>query len=1560
MVTTQSITLDLHTQAYYKTSVYAKQGDTGTRQIEVSLAEHGKPYTIPEGVSASFRCVKPDNTSCISPGVIQDGKIIVEFSQQILAVPGTVLADICLEDSNGDTLSAASFVIRVEPVPFGAEVESINEFLELRAIVVKNRELTGEYETALAQLLAIQSASESAAGTASAAAQNASASELIATNSANAAQAAEQTARSAAQSAQANADSIDPSSLNAKIDQKADNFWQDPDSGLLYLTSNGVPIGDGILVATGGGGGGMSYSITIQNLLDSRVITVPEEEPVVLQFRYSSVDDEGMDDGPGVGQVLVGGIVQQTFSAVQGENSVDVTGYLVSGTNNVSVRITNSENASKSMAYTVTVAAVSLTSAFDASVPYSGPISFPFTPVGIAEKTMHFEVDGKEIGTVTITTSGRQASYTIPAQSHGAHVLRAWFSCEISGVTISSNVLYYSVICTVEGNTAPIIAVTSPPVSSVEQFANIVRKYRVYDPASLTAAITLEANGETVANLTVDRTEQTWTYRPTEVGELVQTIRCGDEHVSWSQTVTESSIQVEAETEALALHLSSYGRSNNEENPGVWENNGISCEFENFNFVSDGWVQDEDEITVLRVTGDARLNIPYKMFAYDFRTTGKTLEFELATRNVLDYDAEVLSCYSGSRGFTITAQQLRLASEQSVLGTRYKEDEHIRVTFVAQKKSENRLLLCYINGIMSGAVQYPDDDDFSQAVPVGITIGSNDCTTDLYNIRAYDNSLTRYQVLDNWIADTQNSEEKLARYERNDIYDVYGQVVISKLPMSLCYLVIRCSVLPQYKGDKKTCSGYFVDLLHPERSFSFENAEIDVQGTSSQYYWRKNYKIKFKGGFILFDGSTVSVYAMNEDTVPVSVYTMKADVASSEGYYNTVTARLFHQYHPVQIPALEEDPRVRYSIDGFPIVIFWDNGSSVQFLGKYNFNHDKGTPEPFGLSDGDERWEVLQNGTARVGFHSADFTDEGWKEDFEGNFPDGNTDLSNLAPMCAWVTSTDTDQATGETIEAVTYEDAQYSTDTAQYRLAKFRAELGNHFVPQACDYYYVFTEFFLCMDQREKNVLWRYDSRLSRWLADYYDADSIIGHNNQAQPVFDYWMEDIDHTQSGDPVFNGQNSTFWRNIRAARYEEIKAEYHRLRKAGFCYESVMAAFSEHKGKWPEAIYNEDMQSKCLDALIQNGDGTYLPFLRGDKWPWTQWWLYNRFRYMDSKYEYGTSLENRATIRTNVMQNITATYYMNLYGHCYYNAEHVEERVDRDVPREFVSLATGAEDRVIGLNDADMITDLGDLSGHQVELIDLSKMIRLRTLKLGDGTEGYENRALASVTFGNNTLLRTLDVRNCPNLTMAPDISGCTNIEKVYFEGSGITGLKLPVGGVLKKLHLPGTMKNLTIRNQPQLAEFTMTNYSGVTTLWIENAGNAVDTAAVLMSMAEASRVRLPDVDWVLESTEYLDHLLTMRGLTENGENTDNAVISGKVYFEMALPVSKYLIFREKFPYLEITARSYELDVLEVSPAQVFVTADNKLFMLADGGHSTGYTGAEIDRYIGNHITYKED
>lgn len=1587
------ISLDIH-EPYSNVSLDVKRGDTN-RKIHIMLTDGGFPYHISEECYAVFTATKPDGNIVFNHCSIEGNTIIYELTPQTVAVEGLAECEVKLYGADDKLLTSSCFNLVVNETVYneGDEIESEKEVdalthlvSEAATVIYEGNKVNAESRELIQDLEAKQEELAQNVADAKASAESAKASEEASLRSMNAAnnaaeiaafasvyasdaeeaakasetasKAAEEVAvRSAAEAKESEenakrySETIDIDQINANIEAKADDLYFDAGTSLLYLMSNGQVIGTGVQVATTGGGGGggtLAYTISMKNLLDSRVITVSEGTKVELKFSYASVDDEGMDDGPGIGKIIVGNATRHTFTAKQGVNIIDVTGYLSAGSNTVKVQVENSEGAKKNLSYTVTVAAAYLTSNFDVSAPFTGPITFTYVPTGIAEKTVYFELDGEEIGTAIVNVSGRQQSYPIPEQHHGSHNLRVWFECEIEGTKVTSNILSFAIVCIEEGNTTPIIAVNHP-TGDVEQYSNIVTKYRVYDPASMTAAITLEANGEVVQNLTVDRTEQTWTYRPMEVGELVQTIRCGTNYASWNRTVTESTIEVEAETEALALYLSSYGRSNSEENPGVWKSGNVEAEFQSFNFVSDGWLHDDEDNTVLRVTGDARLHIPYRMFAYDFRTTGKTIEFEMATRDVLNYDAEVINCFSGKRGFSITAQQLKLASEQSQMVARYKEDEHIRVTFVVEKRSENRLILCYINGIMSGAAQYTEDDDFSQTTPVGITIGSNFCTADVYNIRVYDNNLTRHQVLDNWIADTQNPDDKLARFLRNQIYDDYGRVVISRLPANLCYMVIQCTALPQFKDDVKPCNGYFVDLVNPERSFTFQNAEIDVQGTSSQYYYVKNYKIKFKNGFILSDGSTVTVYQMNPEAVPVDTFTMKADVASSEGAFNVVLAMLYHDLCDYKIPAQVADPRVRQTIEGFPMVMFWDNGSDVQFLGKYNFNNDKGTPEVFGFQTGDESWEILQNGTDRVGWHSADFSGSGWKDDFEARYPKKNTNTTRLQALAEWLVSTDTDQATGNDIPAVTYGGVEYTKDTAEYRLAKFSAELSDHFVEEAIIFYYLFTEIFLSIDQREKNAFPTYIASLDRWIVLFYDADSSCGTDNKGKLSFDYYLEDIDYTAGGDPIYNGQNSVLWKNLRQTRHEEITALYKDLRTRvsnGISYDSVIGKFEAHQGKWPEAIFNEDMYRKCLEPLVLEGDGTYIDMLQGKKEQWMKWWLYNRFRYLDSKYETGTSMTNRILIRAHQRANVFLTSYVNMYGRVYFNAAMVENRMERNTPYEFEWSASGAEDTVIGVNDADLLTSLGDLSPHMVESIDVSGAPHLTELKLGDAAEGYANHSLNSVTLGNNKLLRTLDLRNCVELTQSVDISGCTNIEEAYFDGTAISGVNLPNGGILKVLHLPGTIANLTIRNHKMLRDLVLPSYENITTLRLENNGDAINPMPILAQMPNGSRVRIIDFSYEASSSkeirDFLTKLNSMRGMDENGNNTEKAQVSGSIHVETIDPNAEQMIIQAKTTYPSLVITYDEVRNFEVR----FWYEDTLLRTIRDvpyGGSAT-YTG----------------
>lgn len=1290
--------------------------------------------------------------------------------------------------------------------------------------------------------------------------------------------------------------------LDDVLGRKGDNLEFDPETELLHLTSNGQRIGDGIKIVTsssGSGGGGGSNNNAVMSVANRTgwiFKTMAHGSPCPITFFWQSLE-EGLETGPGVLKITVNSSVKATMEVQQGEQTLDIWPWLDVGVCAVKFNITDTYGNSRTLSFNVTTVQLTIKSYFDGSIPYTGSIIYSYTPVGYAEKTVYFILDGEEIGRETVTTSGQEKRFTIPAQSHGSHVFEVYFTALIDGVEIPSNRLKYDLICYTEDGTEPIISVPFW-ATTVEQFGLVNIPFVVYDPQSLNAAIEQKVNGNTVKELTVGRTEQTWSYRPDMSGAVELSIVCRDVEKPITLTVTESPMQVEAATEALALHLNAYGRSNSEADPATWTSGDIEASMTGFNFKSDGWQLDDNGVSVLRVGGDARVEIPYQIFAQDFRTTGKTIEIEFSTRDVLNYDAPIITCFSRERGLMITAQRAYLNSEQSSIGTQYKENERVRLSFVVEKKAEHRLLLCYINGILSGAIQYPADDNFSQTAPVGISIGSSECTVDIYCIRVYDINLTRYQVLNNWIADTPTLTEKAERYERNDIYDDYGKIVISKLPPDLPYFIMKASRLPQSKGDKVTTGGSYTDLETTRKSFTFEGAQADVQGTSSAGYARKNYKLKFKGGFIQ-NGAQVEVYQLGS-SVPTSTFTFKADVASSEGANNVELVKLYCDICPYQTPPQLLDERVRQGIDGYPMVIFHDDGENVTFIGKYNFNHDKGTPEVFGMDANDESWETKNNTSARALWKSADFSGTDWQNDYEARHPEDNTNVSKLAALAAWIVSTDTEQATGEALNpAVTYGDVTYVADTAEYRLAKFDAELGDWFDETSTIFYYLFTELFLMTDSRTKNSFpTLYDNGKWCWLP--YDMDTAIGINNMGVLSFGYELEDIDLVD-GEPVYNGQDSTFWKNVRATRYEQIKTMYQELRRDKLSYEDVERRFEEHQAKWPEAIFNEDAYYKYLEPLIVDGVGSYLSMLQGSKAEQRKWWLYNRFQYMDSKYLAGDSqkTENTITLRGYAKSNITVTPYADIYASVKFGSYLISKRALRaDGSQTFEYPMDVAKETETYIYSATQIADIGDLSGYHVGYADFGAGTKLQRIKLGDGAEGYQNLQLTELTLGNNVLLKTLDIRNCPNLgtgnQKSVDVSGCTNIEEIYATGTSLQGITLPDGGILKTLHLPGTIANLTLRNQTMLTEFVMEGHDNVTTLRLENIGEIVPALEILNGMEAGGRVRLVGYDWEMTNAEFtalLNKLDTMGGLDESGLNTDLAQISARVYVDQIGPAA---------------------------------------------------------------------
>jgi hypothetical protein len=221
--------------------------------------------------------------------------------------------------------------------------------------------------------------------------------------------------------------------------------------------------------------------------------------------------------------------------------------------------------------------------------------------------------------------------------------------------------------------------------------------------------------------------------------------------------------------------------------------------------------------------------------------------------------------------------------------------------------------------------------------------------------------------------------------------------------------------------------------------------------------------------------------------------------------------------------------------------------------------------------------------------------------------------------------------------------------------------------------------------------------------------------------------------------------------------------------------------------------------------------------------------------------------------------------------------------------------------------------------------DFTNGTKLHSLKLGDASADYSNTNLIELHLGNNTLLKTLDVRNCPNLGTGAneegtvqsdvDISGCTNIEHVYFDGTSIKALTLPNGGGIKTLHLPGTITNLTLRNQTALTEFVLPSYSNITTLRLENNSSIIDPLAILAQMPANSRVRIVGFEKTVASVEeihaFYDGLDTMRGLDENGNNVDKAQVSGKIYIDSLTSEDLYYI-KSRYPSINVVYNTITL------------------------------------------------
>lgn len=651
----------------------------------------------------------------------------------------------------------------------------------------------------------------------------------------------------------------------------------------------------------------------------------------------------------------------------------------------------------------------------------------------------------------------------------------------------------------------------------------------------------------------------------------------GDEVQVVSIKVNE--IETEYDLNPIATNLvysySSAGRSNNDSGKELYEceyttANGVTTNirgiFDGFNWVSNGYVDG----TSLTLSGGATHTIELPMFSTTYTdadgqtinlesasgatvtTNGRTVEMEFMVSNVTDINAHIIKCMSSEHaGFVVTPQNCWLLSsngtdvaldetgfienEESIAAAYIKDGVRLRLSFVIEAKGTVQYTLddgtamsgqcvnIYINGQFANSFVYPDNARFTSTEY--ITMGSDTCIMNLYDVRVYNRGLSASEIMQNYCASPLSVQNRLVRFEDNDILTDDGDVDYYEAIKKYNCLLITGPLSP-YKGANgvKTDGKYEAGatLTKPDGAggyvTEFELLDKDsdgvwlcsnnVQGTSSQKFPIKNYKVYLVKAVQNDDGTITKKkvkYALkgkdadgNELSIGESTLCWKADYMSSD-HANTFNANLADTLFTDKTPAQVTNPLVQNTVYGFRCLLFQrdDENSTIRFAGDGALNNDKGNSKSFGLEDDSDsgndtkcqKWEFLNNTEALCSFQTDRLQEVIQTEDgeqlrvvqgLESCYPDqGDLEDEGLTPnydhiqvLYTWVCQrANFWEASSDTLETpLTYNGVSY-TNERDYRKAIFVNEFDLHFNRNHALVYYLFMEFVALCDNRAKNM---------------------------------------------------------------------------------------------------------------------------------------------------------------------------------------------------------------------------------------------------------------------------------------------------------------------------------------------------------------------------------------------------------------------------------------------------------------------------------------------------------
>ena len=1192
-----------------------------------------------------------------------------------------------------------------------------------------------------------------------------------------------------------------------------------------------------------------NYSAEIALLSDAFMAVLAGSTGHYLEFTFATKNKSGQDVGEDVTCTFtfMRGSVKQSVTQRYRRGTVvrfNTDKYLDTGTNNITIGIVGDQTlAATTVGVTVQMVDLSLSDSYDLSQALSpseeAQLEVGYTVSGYGAKVMEWYLDGVQLpyvkseDEVTDATATRTKYIPLAGLASGRHMLQYRAYTVINGERFYSRMLHRDIM--LSGGRTVLTAIgaelplgTEPcgegealRLEGVTQYFPYRLRLGLFNPSYATSTPMEVWLGDTLLTTLEMRNGVQTEYDLLVTAAGAQELRLVADGMEYrvALDVTPSSASVDEITQGLLLALSASGKSNGAADRERWDYGDFRTAFEGFRWnETSGWQSGR-----LLISGGAAIVNDCRPLASDGTATGKTLEFEFATRNVTDNDAVVCDLRNANgTGILITASEASLTSAmKSRISTRYKAGEKVRLSFVITRRSgtsDSRMALLYVDGILSGAADYAATDNFISDTALRIESGEG-ADVSLRSLRFYDTALSDSQILNNHILYQETAAEFMEVYDRNNVLeegtsDLSTEALSGQLPIMIVTGNIPALEATTDKNLQIDVSVEYINLQDPERSFTLRDGAMRPQGTSSMSYPKKNFRLytRKKDSTVLYDSRGAEVadrlYAFRAGAQPVDCWCLKADYVESSGAHNTGIARIMNAAMRDAQPGGEYRCRtraqqaavdagyaydVRTAIDGFPILMFYrlTENDPLVFIGKYNFNNDKSTESVFGFRDipgfDNSRmqcWELLTNGHHLALFTDTANWDAEWPEAFEGRYLDGNTDTSDLLAFARWVS-------------AVSAED--------------FAVQKHEHIDVYKMAAYYVYLMRFGAVDQVVKNSMLTSEDGV-HWYFINYDNDTVIGLRNDGllmyPPTID--RQTPDGTVEGVYAYAGHDSRLWNLLEgdAEFMETVREVDQALYSAGLSYERVVAEMDEGQtAKWCERVYNLDARYKYLGPWQDNGINN-LFMLQGARRTHRRWWLSERFARLDAEYVSGEYKANSFEVKlSGAPAGLEFSVVAGMAFKYGYGVNNVA--VESGVALEKGERKVFATRSVLNVGDplriyaAPYLEEI-DVSGMAPYLTQISiapvysERLDTKLERLVIGGADVRNTALANLSgIGQAAALRELDIRGLEGLTSA-DLSGNVLLESLRAEDSGLTSATLPAGAPLREVRLPGSLQALTL------------------------------------------------------------------------------------------------------------------------------------------------------------------